>query len=128
MLLLPDLWWYIKFNCACYLKGLLQRELSHINVIFVSTQGYPDIENHPFFERIEIMAFDIHQQFSAIISPRKYMQHHSGEGCLFSSEKICGVECYKLIESSSSEKLFSENRNWFCLSNLEEQRKSYKNP
>ena len=32
-----------------------------------------------------------------------------------------------LKEASSSKKLFSENKNWFCQSNLEEQRKSFKN-
>ena len=30
-----------------------------------------------------------HQHLSAIIAPYKFMQCHSSEGCLFSSEKTC---------------------------------------
>ena len=33
------------------------------------------------------MTYDTHQQLSAIISPYKYIQSHSSEGCLFWSEK-----------------------------------------
>ena len=57
------------------------RELSHVNVIFISLQGYPD-ENHPFFKRIEILIFDTHQQLSAIISPHKFVQCHSSGNLL----------------------------------------------
>ena len=36
---------------------------------------------------MEIITFDTHLQLSAIISPYKYAQQHSSEGCLFSLEK-----------------------------------------
>ena len=36
---------------------------------------------------MEILIFDTHQQLSVIISPFKFMQHHSTEDCLFTSEK-----------------------------------------
>ena len=39
------------------------------------------------------MTFDTHQQLFAIISPYEYMKHHSSEGCLFSLEKTCDVQC-----------------------------------
>ena len=78
-------------------------------------------KNHPFFKRMEIMAFDTHWRISTIISPYKYrkllMQLHSSEGCLFSSEKSCDVsvggECcdVEAKEASSSEIVFFENKN-----------------
>ena len=42
---------------------------------------------------MEILIFDTHQQLSAIISPFKFMQCHSSEGCLFTLEKTYDVEC-----------------------------------
>ena len=78
---------------------------------------------------MKILIFDTHWQLSTIISPYKFMQHDFSEGCLFSSEKTCDIEWQKPISSKfPTEKLFSENKNWFCQSNLEEQRKSYINP
>ena len=44
-------------------------------------------ENHSFFKRMQIMKSNTHQWLSVIIPPYKYMQHHSNEGCLLSSEK-----------------------------------------
>ena len=49
--------------------------------------------NQSFFKRMEILLFDTHQRLSAIISPFKFTQRHSSEGCLFMSEKTCEVEC-----------------------------------
>ena len=40
---------------------------------------------------MEILIFDTHWQLSAIISPFKFMQHHSSEDCLFTSKKTCDV-------------------------------------
>ena len=71
----------------------LQRELSHVNVIFFSFQGYSDIRESPFFKRMEILIFDTHWRPSAIISPYKFTQRHSSEDCLFSVEKTCATEC-----------------------------------
>ena len=57
-------------------------------------QGYSDtLESQPFFKRMEILIFDIHWQLSTIVSPYKFMQRHSSEGCLFTSEKTCDIEC-----------------------------------
>ena len=42
---------------------------------------------------MEIITFDTHLQLSAIISPYKYAQQHSSEGCLFSLEKNIGILC-----------------------------------
>ena len=36
---------------------------------------------------MEILMFDIHWLLSAIISPCQFAQHHSSEGCWFTSEK-----------------------------------------
>ena len=36
---------------------------------------------------------DTHRQLSAMITPHKYTQRHSSEGCLFSSERIFDLEC-----------------------------------
>ena len=80
---------------------------------------------------MEILIFDTHWRLSIIISLYKFMQRHSSEGCLFSSEKTCEVKPVSVgsqREASSSQKLLSENKNWFCLPKLEEQRKSYINP
>ena len=49
--------------------------------------------NQPFFKRMDILIFDIHRPISAIISPFQFTQHHSSEGCLFTSEKTCDIEC-----------------------------------
>ena len=38
-------------------------------------------------ERMEIMTFLTQWPISAIISPYKYTQHHSSEGCLYLLEK-----------------------------------------
>ena len=40
---------------------------------------------------MEILIFDTHRQLSTIVSPFKFMQRHSSEGCLFTSEKTCDV-------------------------------------
>ena len=77
---------------------------------------------------MEILISKTHQQLSAIISSYTLMQCHFSEGCLFSSEKAYDVECSKPIRKSLSEKLFSENKNRFCQSDLKEQRKSSINP
>ena len=61
---------------------------------------------------MEILIFDTHWQLSATISPYKFTQHHSSEGYLYSSRKTCDAE-----------KLFSENKNWFCQSNPEKHKK-----
>ena len=79
----------MKFQLG--IKGL-QRELRHVNVIFVLFQGYSDIRESPFFKRMEIFIFDTHRRLSAIIAPYKFTQRHSSEGCLFSWEKTCDVE------------------------------------
>ena len=50
-------------------------------------------ENQPFFERMETLILDTHWQLSAIISPFKFTQLHSNEGCLLTSEKSCDIEC-----------------------------------
>ena len=71
---------------------------------------------------MKILIFDTHLWLSVVISPYELMQRHFSDGCLVSSEKACGVNVRSQWEASSSEKLFSEN-NWFCQSNLEEQRK-----
>ena len=80
------------------------------------------------FVKIEIMTFDTHRHFSAIISLYKYTQRHFSEGCLFSSEKNLWRGVSEANKKLFSKKLFSEKKNWFCQSNLEEQRKSYVNP
>ena len=80
---------------------------------------------------MEILIFDTHWRLSIIISLYKFTQRHSSEGCLFSSEKTCDVKLVSVRsqwEASSSQKLLSENKNWFCQPNLEEQRKIYVNP
>ena len=82
------------------------------------------LENQPFFNRMEILIFDTHRPLSAIISPFQFPQHDSSEGCIFTSEKTCDVSVRSQQEASSSKKLFSGNKNRFCQSNLEEQRKS----
>ena len=50
-------------------------------------------ENQPFFKRMEILIFDTHWPFSAIIYPFKFTQFHSHEGFLFTLRKTCGREC-----------------------------------
>ena len=40
---------------------------------------------------MEILIFNTHRRLSAIISPFKFTQRHSSEGCLFTSEKTCDV-------------------------------------
>ena len=67
---------------------------------------------------MEILIFDTHQRLSAIISPFKFMQHHSSEDCLFTLEKTCDV-----LEANKKQVPLNQ----FCQSNLEEQRKSYIN-
>ena len=71
-----------------------------------------------------ILIFETHQPLSAIISPFQFTKHHSSEGCLFTLEKTCDIECLKPIRTSSSEKLISGNKNQFCQSNLEKQKKN----
>ena len=51
------------------------------------------LENQPFIKRMEILIFDTHWSLSAIISPFQFTQHHSSEGCLFTSEKTYDLEC-----------------------------------
>ena len=51
------------------------------------------LEIQPFFKRMKILIFDTHWPLSAIISPFQFTQRHSSEGCLFTLEKICEVEC-----------------------------------
>ena len=51
------------------------------------------LENQPFFKRMEILMFDTHLPFSAIISPFQFTQGHSSESCLFTLEKTCDAEC-----------------------------------
>ena len=51
------------------------------------------LENQPFFKRLEILIFDTHRPLSAIISPFHFTQRDLSEGCLFTSEKTCDVEC-----------------------------------
>ena len=46
---------------------------------------------------MEIFIFDTHWRLSTITAPYKFTQGHSSEGCLFSSEKTCDVECLKPI-------------------------------
>ena len=38
---------------------------------------------------MEIFIFNPDRLISAIIAPYKFTQHHSREGCVFSSEKTC---------------------------------------
>ena len=40
---------------------------------------------------MEILIFDTQWQLSAMISPFKFIQRHSSEGCLFTSEKTCDI-------------------------------------
>ena len=61
--------------------------MSHVNVVFVSFQGYADKIESSLFKRIKILILDPHRRLSAIISPYKFMQRHFSEGCLFLSEK-----------------------------------------
>ena len=42
-------------------------------------------------KQMAIFIFDVHRWLAAIISPYKFTQRHSSEGCLFSSEKTCDV-------------------------------------
>ena len=51
------------------------------------------LENQPFFKIMEILNFDTHRPFSAIISPFQSTQRYSSEGCIFMSGKTCDVEC-----------------------------------
>ena len=53
----------------------------------------PTLENQPFFKRMESLIFDTQRPLPAIISPFQFTQRHSNEGCLFTSEKTCDVEC-----------------------------------
>ena len=76
------------------LKGVYS-ELSHVNMLFFSFQGYSDIRDIPFFKKMEILIFDTHRLLSDKISPFEFTQRHSSEGCLFTSEKACDVECQK---------------------------------
>ena len=62
-------------------------------LIFFLFQGYSDVRESPFFKRMEVLIFDTHRPLSAIISPFQFTQRHSSEGCLFTSEKTCDVEC-----------------------------------
>ena len=43
---------------------------------------------------------------------------------VFIEKKFVMLNVGNLKEASSAKKLFSENKNWFCQSNLEEQKKS----
>ena len=45
-------------------------------------------ENQSFFKRMEILIFDTYRPLSTIISPFKFSQRYSSEGCLFTSEKL----------------------------------------
>ena len=60
---------------------------TYIHDIFFLFQGYYDIRESPL-KRMEIFIFDTHQWLSAIVALCKFRQHHSCEGCLFSSEKL----------------------------------------
>ena len=51
------------------------------------------LENQPFYKRMEILIFDTHRLLPAIISPFQFTQRHYSEGCLFTLEKTCDVEC-----------------------------------
>ena len=51
------------------------------------------LENQPFFKRMDILIFDTHLPLSATTSPFQFTQHHPSEGCLFTLEKTCDVEC-----------------------------------
>ena len=73
-------------------KGLLS-ELNHVNVLFFSFQGYSDIRESTLFKRMEILIFDTHRRLSTIVSPFKFMQRHSNEGCLFTLKKTCDIDC-----------------------------------
>ena len=57
------------------------------------------LENQPFFKIKDILIFDTNCKLSAIISPFQFTQHHSSEGCLFTLEKTCDVECEKPLRS-----------------------------
>ena len=46
---------------------------------------------------MEIMTIDTYPRLSAKMSPYKYTQRHSNEGCIFSLEKTYDVECWKPI-------------------------------
>ena len=51
------------------------------------------LENQPFFKRMEILITDTQWPPSAITSSFQFTQRHSSDGCLFTSEKTCDVEC-----------------------------------
>ena len=71
---------------------------------------------------MDIFIFDTDRRLSAIIAPcltSLRSGHARRQSCLLSSEKTCDVANKKQLvrnqqEESSSEKLFSENKNWFC--------------
>ena len=62
-------------------------------------KGTLTLEKQPFFKRMEILIFDTDRSLFAIISPIQFTQHHFSDGCLFTSEKTCDIECYKPIRS-----------------------------
>ena len=74
------------------IKAFVKRaELNKCDIRLVSKTLWH--ERIPFFNRMEIMKFDIHRRLSAIIFPYKYIQHHSNKGSFFSLEETCDVEC-----------------------------------
>ena len=50
---------------------------------------------------MEILIFDTHRRLSAIISPFKFMQRHSSEGCLFTLEITYDVANKKQVPLKS---------------------------
>ena len=68
-------------------KGIVKRaEPCNCDIILASrVLWYKRIT--PFFKRMEILIFDTHRRLSVIISPYKFTQRLSSEGCLFSSGK-----------------------------------------
>ena len=87
-------------------------------------------ENQPF-KRMETMTSDTHCDLSTITTPYKYMQRHSSEDCLFSSEKTflignyfmqkiflirkcchCTCQCY--VDNLSAGGMTKIWQNFFC--------------
>ena len=56
---------------------------------------------------MEIFIFDTHQQCSTIMFPYKFMQCHSSEGWLFSSEKTCDFRVLEVNKKKVTLKNYS---------------------
>ena len=82
-----------KMNTLKGFKGIVKRaEPCKCDILIVSRIFWHK-RITTFFKRMEIFMFYTHRRLSAIIAPYKFTQGHANEGCLFSSEKTCDVEC-----------------------------------